>query len=94
MSYRIVYGRDKKRYRVPQKPWKKPVICLFVAMCAIVLCHISGLAGALWRFLLPGDPAVTEAALLNMVENISDGASLSDSVTAFCQQIYYAAQVP
>lgn len=94
MSYRIVYGKDKNRYRQPQKPWKKPVICAAMALCAIVFCHLSGITDALWRFLLPGDPAVTEAALLSMVENITGGASLSDSVTAFCQQIYYAAQVP
>ena len=39
------------------------------------------------EFLLPGDPAVTAAALENMVDNIKDGNSIAEAVTAFCREI-------
>jgi hypothetical protein len=37
--------------------------------------------------LLPGDPAVTAAALENMTEGLRSGESLLDAVTAFCREI-------
>ena len=92
MSYNITYGRDKKRYPSIVNPWKKPVICVAVALTVIIAAHVTGISAAIWRFLLPGDPAVTEAALLGMIENITGGASISDAVSAFCQEIVHAAK--
>ena len=90
MSYRIEY-RSGGELRKSWKP-KRPI-----GRVAVVICVLSLVAGALaikhtglsWvkTVLLPGDPAVTAAALENMVENIRDGESLVDAVTAFCREI-------
>lgn len=93
MSYNIVYGKDKRRYPGPKSPWKKPLIYALIALTLIVTAHVTGLSAAIWRFLLPGDPTVTEAALIGMVENIKNGVSLSDTVTAFCQEIIHGANL-
>jgi hypothetical protein len=37
--------------------------------------------------LLPGDPAVTAAALEGFVLDIKEGDTLVDAITAFCQEI-------
>ena len=91
MSYHITYGKDISRYPLSVKPWKKPVIYAAIALTVIIIAHVTGFSAAIWRFLLPGDPAVTETALLGMLENITGGASLSDAVTAFCQEIVHGA---
>ena len=42
--------------------------------------------------LLPGDPAVTAAALDEMVEGLKRGQGVMDAVTAFCREILAHAQ--
>ena len=39
------------------------------------------------EFLLPGKPTVTEEALSDLVEDLTQGRALVDAMTAFCQQI-------
>ena len=38
-------------------------------------------------YLLPGDPAVTAAALENMAADLKAGQSVRDAITAFCAEI-------
>jgi hypothetical protein len=90
MSYRIEYGSGGEL----RKPCKKKGLW---ARVAVVICVLSLVAGAMtikntglsWvkTVLLPGDPAVTAAALENMAESIREGESLVDAVTAFCREI-------
>lgn len=91
MSYHITYGKNIHRYPHSRKHWKKPVIYAVAALTVVITAHMTGFSAAIWRFLLPGDPMVTETALIDMIENITEGASVSDAVTAFCQEIIHAA---
>ena len=38
-------------------------------------------------FLLPGNGAVTEVAIRNLMESLQDGSSFGEAVTAFCFEI-------
>lgn len=88
MSYRIVYGPDR------QKPKQRidfrrhiPMFVGIMALCLAVLLHFTGAAAGFKQFLLPGDAAVTEAALEAMIAEIQSGESFTDAVTAFCVEI-------
>lgn len=90
MGYRIEYGSSGD-LRKPLKS-KRPYSAIAAAACVLAL--VAGAitvkqTGLTWvqEFLLPGDPAVTAAALENMVDNIKDGDSIAEAVTAFCREI-------
>lgn len=90
MGYRIEYG-SQGALRKPLKP-KRAYSAIAATVCVLAL-----VAGAIavkhtsltWvqEVLLPGDPAVTAAALENMVDNIKQGDSIAEAVTAFCREI-------
>ena len=90
MSYKIVYG--SQMHRVPIKGKGSPM-AVGIAVFLILVLYLAAGAGERFReLLLPGDAAVTGAALQNMVENLKDGEDLSDAVTAFCKEIVENAQ--
>ena len=39
------------------------------------------------RFLLPGDPVVTEQAAQHMLDSIRNGDDMYDAVTTFCIEV-------
>ena len=90
MGYRIEYG-SQGELRKPLDH-KRSYSAIAAAVCVLAL--VAGAiaikhAGLSWvqEVLLPGDPAVTAAALENMVENIKEGNSIAEAVTAFCREI-------
>ena len=89
MGYYICYdikgARKKKRYFKHIKK-KHMVYCLCFCVCFGLL-MVSDVRQWLWDILCPGDPAVTEAALTQMVLDIKSGNSVSDAITAFCVDI-------
>ena len=95
MGYRVEYksfGEEKKLPKV--RKYKKAV------MAAVLVLTLTGgalavkLTGLPWvqKYLLPGDPEVTAAALEQMVEDLRSGYSFTDAVTAFCREIMDNAQ--
>lgn len=92
MSYRITYGKQPRKYTRRHFSHKKAIICAACAIILLISLHLSGIGAAIWRFLLPGDPAVTEAALFGIIENLRSGADLSDTVTVFCKEILNGAK--
>ncbi len=89
MGYKIRYdavsgpsGGDQKR------KWTGTV-----ALVCVIVCLLGALAiknyGLPWvqEVLLPGDPAVTAAALETLAADLRGGATLWDAVTAFCREI-------
>lgn len=92
MSYRIVYGKQTRRYSVRRFPQKKAIIYIVFAAVLIVGLRLTGIGTAIWRFLLPGDPAVTEAALIGIIENLRGGSDLGETITVFCREILHGAQ--
>ena len=95
MPYRIDYsaGCSRKKPLRPglPKPTIKAALIVLVPLAGALTVKIVGLS---WvqEVLLPGDPAVTAAALENMTDGLRSGDSLLDAVTAFCREIIANAQ--
>ena len=84
MAYKIIYPTVGKRNYPTRKAmpaWALPVALLSALFLVITVYNGSA------NWLLPGDPAVTEAALREMIENLSQGEAFGDAVTAFCKEI-------
>ena len=95
MPYRIDYlsGGTRRRplhTKLPRTAVKTAIIILALIAGALTV-KIIGLP---WvqEVLLPGDPAVTAAALENMTDGLRSGDSLVEAVTAFCREIIDNAQ--
>ena len=85
MAYRIKYnlvGPDRKSTQKNKRAWTIVTILGIGGLMAIAL-HLP------WarNLLLPGDSAVTAAALEGLAENLQQGESLMDAITVFCRSI-------
>ena len=89
MAYRIRYisfGEEKKAEG--RRNWKTLLAGLLVAMLLIGAMFVKiGELPFVMEYLLPGDPSVTAAALDGMVEDLKEGESIKNAVTAFCREI-------
>ena len=92
MSYRIVYSSQIQKMPIKRKgsPWVAGIAVFLI----LALCLTAGSGEWLQDLLLPGDAAVTGAALQNMVEDLKNGENLTDAVTAFCKEILDNAEHP
>ena len=73
MGYRIVYSRGKTKHQMGKK-----FLVIAIAVVAVM--------GAIWR-VSDGIRQLPEAALESMVDTVRDGGSVSEAITAFCQEI-------
>ena len=90
MSYRIEYGTA-----VPvkfQQKERKTHVRTLTALC--ILLFALGVREfwpdgrqVLQKYLLPGEPTVTEQAFSTMVSDLTGGSSLEEAMLAFCQEI-------
>lgn len=90
MSYRITYpsfGEEKKQ-PIAKRGWTGVAAAALVAALVFGAIAVKN-TGLTWvqTYLLPGDPAVTAAALDGMVEDLRNGKSLGEAVKDFCQEI-------
>ena len=87
MGYRITYGQSARKTKLPHN--RKAVLLkklIFSALACLAL--VLALSTETVRhFILPGDPVVTERALVDLVLDLHNGEKVSDAVTAFCQEI-------
>lgn len=87
MPYRIDYGPMKKVRGVEKR--RSPGAALG-ALCLLILLALSlwprG-AEALRALLIPGDPAVTVAALETLAGELRSGANVQKALEAFCAQV-------
>lgn len=89
MGYMIQYNpEENKRYpsRVSVRS-KKVWRIIFIAVCAALVILAAKHKSALRRWLLPGDPTVTEAAINGLVTDIRDGATGGEAIAAFYREI-------
>ena len=92
MSYRIEYGPAGKNPGIRKsKRVLFALLIVFVLLAAGV--RIADSSGKLWYWLLPGDPAVTEAALLGLVSDIQSGETFPQAVVAFCRTVLNGAEI-
>ena len=87
MAYKIDYiSVGKRQYLTNRKTpqWLLPtavILSLSAAFLAITVQYGST------DWLLPGDPAVTKAALTELIENLKAGEQFGDAITAFCREV-------
>lgn len=93
MAYQIQYGKPSKKERLAciQNP-KKLKIGLYITVFLILLS--IGLLGRLGKldFLIPGDKQITKEAFHAMVEEVREGESVKEAITAFCEEILAGAE--
>ena len=90
MGYSIQYtdGMVKEFISDDRPKTKRAKGLLWIVSGAILIGLLATDTGkAFCRNLLPGNPAVTEAALERFAENISDGDGLLDAATVFCKDV-------
>lgn len=97
MGYQIQYGATMQKTHIPERrkfrlTWKGLTI-LFAAPL-ILLAIYFGRQEAVQNFFLPGNSQVTRGAISELVSDLKDGKSFSDSVEAFCREIVEGANVP
>ena len=88
MAYCITYESVKKpksRFRLGRKGWVAIALVLVLVLGAMAV-KSSGL-DFVKTYLLPGDPAVTAAALEDMAEDLRQGESLFAALREFCEEI-------
>lgn len=88
MGYQVSYDMISAPSERRSKRWTG--IAALVVICVLLISAVSFKTAALpWikNFLIPGDPEVTAAALDAFVDDLQDGMSFADAVTAFCQTI-------
>lgn len=85
MAYQIKYNLVGPNRRTAKKSKRVLVIvtALGISCLVITALHLP------WaqNLLLPGDSAVTAAALEDLADNLQQGESFMDAITAFCRNI-------
>jgi hypothetical protein len=92
MAYRIEYGKNPK-YPVPGGRGNRHKILWVIGLITVGMVGIYVLQSVGVQKLLPGDPAVTGAALDAMMENLKQGNSVAECFTVFCQEIVAHAKI-
>ncbi len=89
MGYRVEYGSVKKvRGSETRAPRAAAFTALFFLLFLLLVNTFWPQGAEMLRdIVLPGDPAVTAAALEEFTMELKDGAKLSGAFTAFCQRI-------
>lgn len=82
MGYRITYEKQEKG-KIPRK---KIVLIMVGTIIAALLLWPAG-RSCLRELILPGDAEVTAEAFQGLAEDLGEGESLGDAITAFCKEI-------
>ena len=96
MGYTIQYGpAGKAEAAWHAKRRKKAGAILAVCVLAVVFAAmvLSGGFEEIKNYLIPGDPEVTQAAFAQFTEDIRQGDTVGDAITAFCREIIDGAEI-
>lgn len=87
MSYSIWYTPEQnEKYKLKRKTvWGWRIIT--IAAIFVTFASLALFRKAVVRFLLPGDPVVTEQAAQHMLDSIRNGDDMYDAVTTFCIEV-------
>lgn len=86
MAYKMEYGMHEpiitktKKVKRQRKSNSRRWIILALVAALVVLCATTDI-------LIPGDAAVTKAAMGDFISNIKDGEQVVDAFAAFCQTV-------
>lgn len=90
MAYRIKYASFGEEIKQSKDLYlRKSIAAGLLVLVLLIGAMTIKLGGLRWvtEYLLPGDPAVTAAALEGMVIDLREGENLYDAVAAFCREI-------
>ena len=90
MGYRIQYSDTVKRRTFYERDQSNVKLILFVS--ALCLCFVFVFVAVqyrntIWRWILPGDPEITQAAITAFEKNIRSGVSVGEAINVFCKEI-------
>lgn len=94
MGYRIIYNPEQyQKYPMAKKHERSAswILTAAIVIAAAALLIHPEIRIAIKHWLLPGDPAVTDAALNGLIENVRAGEGVTRSIAAFCQEIFNGA---
>lgn len=87
MGYSIQYlSVGKKKYPTKsKKDWKLRQVAAVTGLVLLAaVMNIKTIREQLFRFLLPGDPVITQAGLAQLVEDVRQGEPVAVALTDFC----------
>lgn len=95
MGYRVEYGSVRKVRNLDSRFSRKAAFTGMFLLLFLVLVKICWPQGSaiLQEFFLPGNGAVTAAALDTFAEELRSGESLVQAFTAFCRQVLGSAGI-
>lgn len=87
MGYHIQYSPQMNhKYPVVKKKRTVRNACIALA-CCMLLFSVALTRDKLRSWLFPGDPAVTDAAIDQMVETLRAGDGLQEAISVFCMEV-------
>ena len=94
MGYRIEYGPVKKVRGMEKRISRKAAL---TGLCFLLFCILVGVfwperVETLRNLLIPGDPAVTAAAMEELTAELQAGRDLTDSLMNFCLTVLEGAE--
>lgn len=95
MGYRIEYLPGKGSYPPKKRTGRMPVLTVLCFLACLTLfgcCWPHGRA-VLRKLLIPGDPAVTAAAMESFALELKNGAGFSSAFLHFCRQVMEGAGI-
>ena len=92
MGYKIQYSTySDKKFPVGRRRKRKYYIIIAGVLILAILIPVYK-SGLLKDLLVPGDAAVTEAAVEMLADELKEGVPLKDAVATFCREIIYHGQ--
>lgn len=96
MSYQIKYHISKRlgdKYN--ETAVKKPIIPVIAIVCILLLLISVYIVGidTVKAIIIPGNDTLTVSAFHQMQDNLKNGMSFNEAVTAFCTEIIETANI-
>ena len=89
MSYQIQYNPNFWKHCPKKKrDGKNDKRNFGLVLCAVVACASLCYGDRIQEFMIPGDPAITTAAVNHMQENLRNGDKVSSAIREFCEEIF------
>ena len=87
VGYRIEYGKTAEKFQIVDRKKKPFPVAVVAGLMILATLMIPKSREVVRDLILPGDGAVTAAAIETLVDGLRAGESLGDAVTVFCQEI-------
>jgi len=96
VGYTIQYGpagKAETAWHAKRRKKSGAVLAVCVLVIVFAVLALSGNFEQIKNYLIPGDPEVTKAAFAQFTEDIRQGDTVGDAITAFCREIIEGAEI-